>query len=77
MHSEYSGAEAIMLCLQRGPIQSSSSQPSCKHHYFTPPSLSLFLFLGLQKGQFTVLTIQLHQAKKGYKEEERGDEGKT
>ncbi len=57
-----------MLCLQRGPIRSSSSQPCCKHHYFTPPSLSLFLSLVLQKGQFTVPTMQLHQAKKGNKE---------
>lgn len=35
----------VMLFLQRGPIQSSSSQPCCKHHYFTPPSLSLSFFL--------------------------------
>lgn len=71
MLSEYSGAEAVILCLQRGPIRSNSSQPCCKHHYFTPPSLSLFLSLVLQKGQFTVATIQLHQAKKGNKEGER------
>lgn len=67
MYSEYIGAEAVMLCLLRGPIRSSSSQPCCKHHYFTPPSLSLFLSLVLQKGQFTVPTMQLHRAKKGNK----------
>lgn len=33
-----------MLRLQRGPIQGSSSQPCCKHYYFTPPSLSLTCF---------------------------------
>ena len=62
-----------MLCLQRGPIGRPSSQPCCKHHYFTPPSLSLFLPLVLQKGQFTVATIRLHQAKKGKETGERDD----
>lgn len=44
LHSKYSRAQAVMLCLQRGPIRSLSSQPCYKHHYFTPPSLSLLYF---------------------------------
>lgn len=83
---EQSEAEAATPSLRRGPIQSCSRQPCCKHHYFTPPSLSLLLLFCREDGSGP-LSMQPFQAKKGDKKgkscwrkeraELRGSEGKS